>query len=375
MGGAAKPATLHLRAIHTLVRAIQTRDGHAPGCRERVEACALELGRRLGMEERDLQALQAASILRDIGTLAVPRHILSKPGQLTPEEFEKMKIHPAVGAEIVERMEFPFPVAPIVRSHHERWDGGGYPDSLKAEAIPLGARILAVADCLAAQSAEEGLEALASGAGAAFDPEVVRVARDVPCAAHPQRPADLPAAIEVARHEEVDALTSLPNARALSLCLDAELARCRCHGGSLAVLICDVEGLRRHDWPGLRQVASGLRGICREEDCVARMGDAFVLVLGGFSPRDLAEKQRRIESRLEELGVAGSGEHRLAVKVGAAFYPADGADAGELLAAADARLRLARQGGADRFATELAELGGALEDPRVRGEQARRVPR
>jgi GGDEF domain-containing protein len=105
------------------------------------------------------------------------------------------------------------------------------------------------------------------------------------------------------------------------------------------------------------------------------MGDAFVLVLGGFSPRDLAEKQRRIESRLEELGVAGSGEHRLAVKVGAAFYPADGADAGELLAAADARLRLARQGGADRFATELAELGGALEDPRVRGEQARRVPR
>ena len=84
---------------------------------------------------------------RDVVTqLAVPEHVLTKPGKLSPEEFAKMKVHPVVGAEIVEQVQFPYPVAPIVRAHHERWDGGGYPDGLEGEAIPLGARIIAIAD-------------------------------------------------------------------------------------------------------------------------------------------------------------------------------------------------------------------------------------
>ena len=87
----------------------------------------MELAKELGLTEDETEALQAASVLHDIGKLAVPEHIISKPGRLTPEEFEKMKIHPIVGAEILERVNFPYPVVPIVRAHHEKWDGSGYP--------------------------------------------------------------------------------------------------------------------------------------------------------------------------------------------------------------------------------------------------------
>ena len=82
--------------------------------------------------------MRAAAILHDIGKLAVPEHIICKPGKLTPEEFEKMKIHPVVGAEILEHVKFPYPVAPMVRAHHEKWNGSGYPYGLKGEEIPLG---------------------------------------------------------------------------------------------------------------------------------------------------------------------------------------------------------------------------------------------
>ena len=98
--------------------------------------------------------MNAAALLHDIGKLAVPDHIISKPGRLTPEEFEKMKIHPIVGADILERVAFPYPVAPIVRSHHEKWNGNGYPDGLKGEEIPIGARILAAVDCLDALASD-----------------------------------------------------------------------------------------------------------------------------------------------------------------------------------------------------------------------------
>ena len=108
----------------------------------------------LAMTEDEIEALRAAALLHDIGKLAVPEHIINKPGKLTPEEFEKMKIHPIVGSEILERVAFPYPVAPIVRSHHERWDGTGYPDGLKHEEIPIGARILAAVDCLDALASD-----------------------------------------------------------------------------------------------------------------------------------------------------------------------------------------------------------------------------
>jgi diguanylate cyclase (GGDEF)-like protein/putative nucleotidyltransferase with HDIG domain len=139
----------------------------------------------LGFPEEEIEALRAAALLHDIGKLAIPEHIINKPGRLTTEEFEKMKIHTLVGAEILQRVAFPYPVAPIVRSHHERWDGTGYPDGLKGEQIPMGARVLAAVDCLDAlashrqyrnaMSLDAAMQMVASMSGSAFEPRVIEV--------------------------------------------------------------------------------------------------------------------------------------------------------------------------------------------------------
>jgi len=180
-------ADLHLRTIEALAMAIEARDATTHNHLVRVQVYAVELGKALQLTEAELQAVQAASILHDIGKLAVPEHIISKPGKLTFEEFEKMKTHPGVGAEILERVGFPYAVVPIVRSHHERWNGAGYPDGLKGEEIPLGARIIAVVDCLDALASDreyhralpldEAMAVVESEAGKSYDPRVVAALR------------------------------------------------------------------------------------------------------------------------------------------------------------------------------------------------------
>jgi putative nucleotidyltransferase with HDIG domain len=120
-------SSLHLRTIEALALAIEAKDHTTHGHLKRVQVYATEIGKELGLGEEERNALRAAALLHDIGKLAVPEHIISKPGRLTPEDFEKMKIHPVVGAEILERVQFPYPVVPIVRAHHEKWDGSGYP--------------------------------------------------------------------------------------------------------------------------------------------------------------------------------------------------------------------------------------------------------
>jgi putative nucleotidyltransferase with HDIG domain len=182
---AEKVSKLHLRTIETLALAIEAKDQTTGEHLQRVRIYAMELARELGLTEDETEALRAAAVLHDIGKLAVPEHIISKPGKLTPEEFEKMKIHPIVGAEILEQVDFPYPVAPIVRAHHEKWDGSGYPSGLKGEEIPIGARILAAVDCLDALASDrqyrralplhEAMAKVASEAGSSFDPRVVEI--------------------------------------------------------------------------------------------------------------------------------------------------------------------------------------------------------
>src|SRR5207249_12291146 len=124
---AQETAALHLRTIEALALAIEAKDDTTHTHLRRVEIYAIEIGKELGLSDSELRALRAAALLHDIGKLAVPEHIISNPGRLTAMEVEKMKIHPVVGAEILEKVEFPYAVAPIVRSHHEKWDGTGYP--------------------------------------------------------------------------------------------------------------------------------------------------------------------------------------------------------------------------------------------------------
>jgi diguanylate cyclase (GGDEF)-like protein/putative nucleotidyltransferase with HDIG domain len=139
-------ADLHLATIEALALAIDAKDQTAQSHIRRVQVYAAGLARALGMPDSEIQGVKTAALLHDIGKLAVPEHILSKPGPLTQEEFQKIRIHPQVGAEIISAVPFPYPVAPLILSHHERWDGKGYPQGLKGEEIPLGARILSVVD-------------------------------------------------------------------------------------------------------------------------------------------------------------------------------------------------------------------------------------
>jgi diguanylate cyclase (GGDEF)-like protein/putative nucleotidyltransferase with HDIG domain len=178
-------SALHLRTIEALALAIDAKDHATHTHLHRVRTYALEIAKELGLTEEESDALRAAALLHDIGKLAVPDHIISKPGRLTPEEFEKMKIHAVVGSEILEKVAFPYPVATIVRAHHEKWNGTGYPDGLKAEAIPIGARILAAVDCLDALASDrqyrqalpvdEAMKQVVSEAGTSFDPKVVEI--------------------------------------------------------------------------------------------------------------------------------------------------------------------------------------------------------
>ena len=176
-------ASLNMRTIEALALAIEAKDHTTHTHLQRVRTYAVEIGKEMGLSAGEIEALRAAALLHDIGKLGVPEHIINKPGKLTPEEFEKMKVHPMVGAEILDRVAFPYPVAPIVRSHHERWDGSGYPAGLAAEEIPIGARILAAVDCLdalashrqyrAAIPLDQAMRTVKEKSGTWFDPKVV----------------------------------------------------------------------------------------------------------------------------------------------------------------------------------------------------------
>jgi putative nucleotidyltransferase with HDIG domain len=174
----------YLSMIETLATAIDAKDQVTHGHIRRVQQWALALATELGLSDpSQMNAIEAAALLHDMGKLVVPEHILNKPGRLTPGEFEKMKLHATVGADILSAVRFPYPVVPIVRHHHENWDGTGYPSGLRGVEIPIGARILAVVDCFDALTSDrpyrrrlsddEAVTILVERRGSMYDPLVV----------------------------------------------------------------------------------------------------------------------------------------------------------------------------------------------------------
>ena len=176
-------ADLHMNTIESLAIAIDAKDQTTHGHVRRTQIYATEMGKLLNVKDQELRALVAGALLHDIGKLAVPEYILNKPGKLTEAEFAKMKIHPTVGGDILKRVNFPYPVEDIVRYHHEKWDGSGYPKGLKSEQIPLVARIISVVDFYDAtrcdrpyrkgMKREDSLALLQKMSGSSFDPRVV----------------------------------------------------------------------------------------------------------------------------------------------------------------------------------------------------------
>jgi putative nucleotidyltransferase with HDIG domain len=180
----AKVDRLYLSTVETLATAIEAKDGVTHEHIRRVQMYAVGLARALGVaDDATIKAIEAAALLHDTGKLAVPEHILNKPGKLTASEFDQMKLHVDVGADILSAIDFPYPVVPIVRCHHESWDGSGYPRGVKGTDIPIGARILSVVDCYdaltsdrpyrRALSDEAAIAILMERRGSMYDPLVV----------------------------------------------------------------------------------------------------------------------------------------------------------------------------------------------------------
>jgi diguanylate cyclase (GGDEF)-like protein/putative nucleotidyltransferase with HDIG domain len=210
-------SALHERTLEAFAKAIDAKKQSAAGRVERVRMYAEGLARLLNLSEAEIKALQAGALLHDVGNVAVPDHILNKPGKLSVAEREKMQLHTVVGAQLLEQIQLPYPLAPIVRHHHERWDGTGYPDRLAGEAIPLTARILTVADSFVAMcedrqyrksmTREQALELLHEECGKTFDPYLVNLfadnlhSFDEQLATLKQDQQDAQAAASAAQHE------------------------------------------------------------------------------------------------------------------------------------------------------------------------------
>ena len=211
----AKVNKVYVGAIEALAHAVDAKDEVTHDHTRRVQDRAVQLARTIGVDDDgEIQAIKAASLLHDVGKLAIPEHILNKPGRLTPAEYEIMKRHAPIGADILAVIGFPFAVAPIVRHHHENWDGSGYPDGLSGEAIPIGSRIIAVVDCFDALTSDrpyrprmedgEARQVLIDRRGTMYDPRVVDMFFEVQgteATDAPPAPAPAPAA----RHSALQA--------------------------------------------------------------------------------------------------------------------------------------------------------------------------
>jgi diguanylate cyclase (GGDEF)-like protein/putative nucleotidyltransferase with HDIG domain len=356
----------------------------------RVQQIALALAEHVGVTPDELQAIRVGSLTHDVGKLAVPDTILAKSGRLSPEEFERVKTHVQVGVRILEPVRFPWPVVEVVRSHHEWWDGTGYPDGLKGEAIPLGGRIVAIADVLDALTAarpyqsalglDEAHAIIQAGSGTQFDPRLVekfseifprlaavlraddsrrRLAdadrengrETVLAAGDPRAMLGVWESIPGASRETLsvaltDPLTGLANARYLAAALPSELERATRQGRSLPILMIDLDDFKAiNDGCGhlvgntaLQVLADVLRKTLREGSILCRYaGDEFVILLPD-TRRDQAHRvAERLSTRAESCSVPGTARP-LRLNIGIATFPEDGSDPEALFAVADERM-------------------------------------
>jgi diguanylate cyclase (GGDEF)-like protein/putative nucleotidyltransferase with HDIG domain len=357
---------------------IEGKDVHTHGHCERVTDLAGALAAKVGLEESSLFWFRVAALLHDVGKLIVPAEVLNKPGDLTDEEWTVVRQHPAAGVELLAELEFPSSVAPMVRSHHERWDGQGYPDALAGEEIPLGARILCLADVYDALTTErsykrpfshlETMEIMRRQSGRQFDPRlfaefeqlVRRGTVTLPLSADRARPArraaPTPASVAVE-----DDLTGVLVRRAFVSVTAAVLAERRRAGGSASLLVVDVDQFKSvNDTYGhlsgddaLRLVANVVREHLRPGQYVGRYaGDEFVVLLPGEEPEAARALADRIRATVGGMPIPlrdapGQAMH-VTLSIGVATAPQHGESFEALFTAADRALFEAKREGRDR---------------------------
>jgi diguanylate cyclase (GGDEF)-like protein/putative nucleotidyltransferase with HDIG domain len=364
---------------------IESKDHYTQGHCERVADLACALAEAVGIDQKSLFWFRIGALLHDVGKLTIPPEVLNKPGRLTAEEWALVKHHPVAGVQMLADIEFPWDVRPIVESHHERWDGAGYPYGLAGEAIPLTARILCIADVYDALTSErsykkpvsheQALEMMRSEVGAQFDPELFAHFERIVSRVAPRREraaAQRAAADTEAASADLDHLTGVPLRRGFMSQANAILARLRPSEVPPSLLVIDVDHFKLvNDTYGhlqgddvLRAVVSVFRRVLRAGDVIGRYGgDEFVVLLPRTpidNARDVAERLRLAveEERCTVRDMEGA-TIGVTLSIGVAAADA-GAHIEGLFAAADRALYDAKRAGRNA----VAVAGAAAESAR-----------
>ncbi|MBK6456437.1 MAG: diguanylate cyclase [Gemmatimonadetes bacterium] len=367
----------------------ESKDQYTQGHCERVADLSCRLAAVAGVEAGELLWFRIGALLHDVGKLIVPSEVLNKPGRLTKEEWELMKRHPIAGVELLSEVEFPWDVLPIVRSHHECWDGSGYPDGLVGEEIPMVARIVCLADVYDALTTErsykralphdEAIDVMRRDAGRQFDPELFgifeRLMRHQGASALAAEPSEAEQVRERRGRATMDELTGLPTRRAFVEAARLQLSTAT-EASPLALAVIDVDHFKSvNDTFGhltgdnvLEVVAKVLSEGSRPTDVVGRYaGDEFVILL---PDTDASDAQRFCERLREAVGqrripVRGAEERWVGVSlsIGVAVAPRNGESFEDLFASADRALYEAKRRG--RNAVAVASRDGEVGKPRL----------
>lgn len=366
-----------LDVVRRWSQSIESKDQYTQGHCERVADLACALAARAGLDAKSLFWFRIGAMLHDVGKLVIPSEVLNKPAPLTPAEWELVKSHPTAGVEMLAGIDFPWDVRPIVLSHHERWDGRGYPQGLRGEEIPLTARVLCIADVYDALTSErayrrplshvEAMDVMRLDVGAQFDPNLFpafeEVTRELSRTNQPSR-ARRPSrrrSLELAAPSSVtalDELTGLPLRRAFLERATSAMAS-RDASRSMSLLVIDVDRFKLiNDTYGhlegdavLREIAMALQRQMRATDFLGRYaGDEFVALLPDTSATEamaLAERLRAAVHRVPASGMRTSALVATSVSIGVAALPEHASTIDDLFAAADAALYEAKRAGRD----------------------------
>ncbi len=383
-------------AVRHWSASIESKDRYTQGHCERVADISCALALRAGVGSRDLFWFRIGATVHDVGKLIIPSEILNKPGKLTPEEWELVCRHPVAGVEMLADMDFPGDVIPMVRSHHERWDGKGYPDQLKGEEIPRAARILCIADVYdaltskrsykAALTHDAAMDIMRADVGKQFDPELFTLFEEmmktrapslrnraaVDAGASEMRATERTAAGELSVTGPSDDLTGLLTRRPFVEASNKVLAD-RGPFATVSLVVIDVDEFKHvNDSYGhlqgdavLRLVAGTLRELASSVGVVGRYaGDEFVILLPHTGLKEAAELAERIRATVRRTSIPlrdRAGSFSISLSIGVAEARAEHAEFDALFESADRALYEAKRRGRDTVvaADELDQ--GALE--------------